>query len=191
MKIIEQILLLGESSKQSKLVIKELEEVLCDYHLKLNPTKHGNGVKPIREGFVKALLKKSGWIKEHGMEIPGMKKKPLDGYKKIGKLRIGLEWETGNVSSSFRALLKLISGLHNDQLDIAIHVLPSKAMYKFLTDRVGNVEELRPYFPIFKLIKINENKTLIILVVEHDEEDINSKLIKKGLDGMSLKRRKS
>jgi hypothetical protein len=190
MKIIEQIYLLGEPSKESKLLIEEIQEAISSYPLKLNPTKKGNGVMPIRDGFVKILVKR-GWIKEHGMEIPGMRRKPLDGYRVFKKTRVGLEWETGNISSSFRAIMKLIMGLNSNQLDIAVLVLPSKKMYSFLTDRVGNIDELKPYVPGFQLIKLDPTKICILIAVEHDSECVDTELVKKGLDGMSLKRRKA
>ena len=189
MKVTERIVLLGRSSKQTKLVLDDLQIVLDKYALKLNPTPKGNGVLPIRQAFVE-ILQKYGWSKEHSMSIDGMKRKCLDGYKVYGKTRVGLEWETGNISSSFRAIMKLVMGLHCDEIDVAIHILPSRAMYRFLTDRVGNIEELRPYFPGFRLIDVKRpNKTFIFVVVEHDSTSDKTVLVKKGLDGMSKKRR--
>ncbi len=188
MKIVETVYLLGKPSSQTNLVLDELKSILGKYSLILNPVKHGNGVKPIREAFVE-ILSQHGWTKEHGMNIEGMKRKALDGYKEFEDCRVGFEWETGNISSSFRAIMKLIMGLNCNELDVAIHVLPSKKMYRFLTDRVGNIEELRAYFPAFRLMNIPESKILIFVVVEHDEECETAVLVKKGLDGMSHSRR--
>jgi len=191
MKVTEKIVLLGKSSKQTKLVLDDLQIVLDKYALILNPTPKGNGVLPIRQAFVE-ILQMHGWRKEHSMSIDGMKRKCLDGHKLFDKTRVGLEWETGNISSSFRAIMKLVMGLHHDEIDIAIHVLPSKAMYRFLTDRVGNIEELRPYFPGFRLLNIGlPNKTFIFVVVEHDETSTEVPLIKKGKDGLSKKNKKN
>lgn len=118
-----------------------------------------------------------------------MNAKPLDACKSFGDLRVGFEWETGNVSSSFRALMKLIKGLVEDQVDLAVHVLPSRALYNFLTDRIGNVTELKPYFSVFSRIAIPEKKALLILVIEYDSLDPHAPLIPKGDDGMSIGRR--
>ena len=124
------------------------------------------------------------------MDLEGMRAKPLDAFKKFETLRVGFEWETGNISSSFRALMKLIKGLVEDELDFGVHVVPSRAFYNYLTDRVGNIREIEPYLNVFSRIRVPAGKSLLILVVEHDLEDIKAKLIPKGLDGMSIGRRK-
>ena len=85
--------------------------------------------------------------------------------------------------------MKLIKGLDEDQLDLGVHVVPSRDFYNFLTDRVGNITELLPYLSVFGKIKLGPKKALAIIVVEYDELDKKAKLIPKGLDGMSIKRR--
>ena len=61
-------------------------------------------------------------------------------------------------------------------------VLPDRNLYKFLTDRIGNYEELLPYFPLYKLMK-PENGILTVIVVEYDEINDNAPRIPKGTDG--------
>ncbi len=189
MRITEEIIVIGTLTSDHNLALSEIRTAIVNSKIILNPTKKGNGVKPIKNGVV-AQLKKMGWTDEHPMDLAMMRSKPLDGYKRHGDLRVGFEWETGNISSSFRALMKLIKGLDENQIDLGVHVLPSRAFYNFLTDRVGNITELLPYLGSFAKIKINSTKTLIILVVEHDSLNEKAKLIPKGLDGMSLVRRK-
>lgn len=58
---------------------------------------------------------------------------------------VALEWETGNVSSSHRSLNKMSLGLLKGVLAAGILVVPSRELYKYLTDRIGNFEELAPY----------------------------------------------
>lgn len=67
-------------------------------------------------------------------------------------------------------------------------VIPSRGLAKYLTDRIGNIEELEPYIPMWSRYPIKEG-LLRIYVVEHDELDPTAPIIPKGLDGMSFRRR--
>lgn len=188
MKIISKYWVLGSESEHHSEALKEISSSIVNTKLVLRPVKKGNGVKPIKDGVI-SKLSKYGWTDEHPMNLEGMRAKPLDGFKSFKDLNVGFEWETGNISSSFRALMKLIKGLIEDQLDLGVHVLPSRAFYNFLTDRVGNISELAPYLDVFSKIQVPKGKSLVIFVVEHDSESNKAKLIPKGLDGMSKKRR--
>ncbi|WP_197484920.1 hypothetical protein [Methylomonas koyamae] len=93
-----------------------------------------------------------------------------------------LEWETGNISSSHRALNKMVLGILKGALIGGILILPSRNMYKYLTDRIGNFQEILPYFPTWKNMEIS-NGYLAIIEIEHDFKDTNAPLIPKGTDG--------
>lgn len=188
MKLVGEHIVTGKKLPAFQKAFSEIENAILKTPLVINPTRKGNGVKPIKLGVIKSL-EASGWTDEHCMELELMRRKPLDAYKKFGKTRVGFEWETGNISSSFRALMKLIKGLVEDQIDLGVHVVPSRALYEFLTDRVGNITELLPYLTVFGSIKLRDDQALVIMVVEHDKESKSAKLIPKGNDGMSLSRR--
>ncbi len=64
-------------------------------------------------------------------------------------------------------------------------VLPSRKIYPYLTDRIGNFEELEPYFDVWRAVAIQEG-FLAIFVVEHDAIDSNVPRITKGTDGRAL-----
>jgi hypothetical protein len=145
----------------------------------------GNGVKPIKDGLMKAL-KKQGWKLEEAVDIataatPG----DLDAvlYTKHGA--VALEWETGNISSSHRALNKMALGILKHKLVGATLVVPSRKLYRFLTDRIGNITELEPYFDLWKSIAC-DNGVLEIVVIEHDAESKRVRRIPKGTSGRAL-----
>jgi len=64
-------------------------------------------------------------------------------------------------------------------------VLPSRKLYPYLTDRIGNYEELEPYFDVWRSVLIKDG-FLAIFVIEHDQVDINVPTIIKGTDGRAL-----
>lgn len=153
---------------------------------KLNPTKKGNGVKPIKNNCI-THLESLGWKAES--KVPGSNLGPLDAvFTNSVKENFALEWETGNISSSHRAVNKLAKEMLDGRLQGGFLVLPSKDFYKYLTDRVGNFPELEPYFSVWSAHKsVLQNHYLAIIEIEHDELDEESPLIAKGTDGRALK----
>jgi hypothetical protein len=147
----------------------------------------GNGVKPIKEMFARLLCKRGEhWKRETEMMIPArVKPGKIDLSTTVNDRIFGIEWETGNISSSHRALNKLAMGLLNSFLIGGILITPTRHMYNYLTDRVGNFEELSPYFPIWKSVPINEG-LLAVIAVEHDEVSKKVPKFHKGTNGRAL-----
>jgi hypothetical protein len=94
-----------------------------------------------------------------------------------------VEWETGNISSSHRSLNKICLGILNEVLEGGVLILPTREMYDYLTDRVGNFEELLSYFEFWEQQPIGG--TLLIIAVQHDGVAPGIPLIPKGKDGMA------
>lgn len=149
----------------------------------INPKRKGNGVKPIKIGCMDHL-EQSGWELEKRLSISSdLRPGPLDAVKELSNQSVfALEWETGNISSSHRALNKMALGIHKEALSGGILILPSRKMYNFLTDRIGNFQEIAPYFPVWKNLNITEGY-LAVIEIEHDDEEEASPLIPKGTDG--------
>lgn len=145
----------------------------------------GNGVTPIKTGLI-LKLKSLGWKDEEPLNI-ATRKKPgnIDAILTNKHGTIALEWETGNISSSHRSLNKLCLGLINGVLIAGILVVPSRNFYQYLTDRVGNWDELEPYLDFWKSITC-ANGVLEIIVIEHDATSTKVPKIPKGTDGRAL-----
>lgn len=145
----------------------------------------GNGVKPIKAAAIKYLAEK-GWRPEHPWPV-GERSRPgnMDAASETSKGLVAFEWETGNVSSSHRSLNKMALGLLSGSLVAGILVVPSRKLYKFLTDRIGNYDELKPYFPLWNATPCQDG-VLEILVVEQDAESFDVPRIPKGTDGRAV-----
>ena len=96
-----------------------------------------------------------------------------------------LEWETGNVSSSHRAINKMALGILKKVLIGGVLIVPTRTMYNYLTDRVGNFRELEPYFPLWQALKVEEG-LLEVIAIEHDGVSKSVPRIPKGTDGRAL-----
>lgn len=148
----------------------------------INPIKKGNGVKPIKEGCMLLLKEQFGWRIET-KQVRGLGK--IDAIRESSHGVVALEWETGNVSSSHRAINKIILGITQETLIGGILVVPTRRLYRYLTDRIGNYEELEPYFPVWCRIPVVEALVMVI-AIEQEAEDERVPLITKGTDGRAL-----
>ena len=77
-------------------------------------------------------------------------------------------------------------GLLDGVIEGGVLILPSREMYQYLTDRVGNFAEIEPYFNVWKNLKIS-NGLLAVIEIEHDDLSEDVPPIRKGTDGRALK----
>ncbi len=146
----------------------------------------GNGVGPIKIGLMEEL-NQQGWKREHRVDIAeGFRLGKVDAVLDTSDGPVALEWETGNISSSHRALNKMALGPLKRTLACGILVVPSRKLYHFLTDRIGNWNELEPYLDLWKSVPC-ENGILEIAVIEHDAESTSVPRIPKATDGRALR----
>lgn len=149
------------------------------------PQKNGNGVVPIKRAF-QSYLKEHGWILESRIDVEAsMRPGPIDATKAIRDRIYAVEWETGNISSSHRALNKMVLGMLKGILLRGTLVLPTRKLYRYLTDRVGNFEELAPYFDVYRAVECDCG-ILSVIAVEHDAVSLSVPRIPKGTDGRAL-----
>lgn len=151
----------------------------------------GNGVKPIKLDFISHLVQR-GWedvqTKNEGSSGSSSKKRKPGSHDAIYKIdgkSFAVEWETGNISSSHRAINKMALGILKGELIGGVLIVPTRELYKYLTDRVGNYEELEPYFDLWQTIPCGEGY-LGIFAVQHDDTSYDVPRIPKGTDGRAL-----
>ncbi len=96
-----------------------------------------------------------------------------------------VEWETGNISSSHRSINKMALGILKKTLIGGALIVPTRKMYQYLTDRIGNIQELEPYFPLWNALDVDEG-LLLIIAIEHDNISNDVQRIGKGTDGRAI-----
>jgi len=152
----------------------------------------GNGVKPIKDGFVTTL---------HGMRWELEKRAPLrsgvnpadkgsrpgafDCHRALGGgfAPFVVEWETGNISSSHRAINRMALGILEGYVSGGILIVPSRELAQYLTDRIGNEPELQPYFVLWQQWTLAQTAYLAVVTIEHNDVSMNVPRIPKGTDG--------
>jgi hypothetical protein len=153
---------------------------------------HPNGVLPIKVPMI-AHLESCGWETEALPELPVgfegrdvLKTGDLDALLLDGDRYVGFEWETGNVSSTHRAINKLLDGISRGTLSGGILALSMRATQRYLTDRVGNFEEIAPYFEFWSRYPVADG-ALRVYGVDYDQLDPSVPHIPKGRDGRALR----
>ncbi len=148
-----------------------------------NSEKNCNGVVPLKEPCYQKLEDHFGWYREKPLAILKKKGGPIDIYKlfssKEEHLAVGIEFETGNISSAHRSMNKLSLGVRRKELDLAVLLLPMHKLSYYLTDRVSNYEELLPYFPLIADIPF------IFIGFDVEKYSETATRLPKGSDGMS------
>lgn len=183
-----------EQSLAYKLIEKEIESSIQAVKYPdgsdgfyLNNSKKANGVLPIKNGFI-AELDNLGWKNEKICDS-NIKDRNFDSSKCLGNSKyFGVEWETGNIASSHRSINRILLAAKDGLIEGGAIILPSREMYRYLTDRVGNFQEIAPYFPVWqdqKYAYISRNQCVLIKVfeIEHDGLSPNIPPISKGTDG--------
>jgi hypothetical protein len=113
-------------------------------------------------------------------------------FQTEGEFATAVEWETGNISSSHRSLNKLCLALMGGIIDAGVLVVPSFKLYPHLTDRIGNIRELQPYFHFWSRFGTLVDRGLLAVVeVEYDglQKSVDQRdFVPTGTDGNSPNR---
>lgn len=142
----------------------------------------GNGVKPIRACFIKDLRSRGWKIEGKAKNAVNQALGDFDAVLPGPEGPIVVEWETGNISSSHRSMNKLTMLVADGVISAGVLVVPSRKLYVYLTDRIGNIRELEPYFRLWKSVPCRSG-VVEIIVVEHDAESFSVPRIPKGTEG--------
>jgi len=159
-----------------------------------------NGVGYLKSRFLEHMTNDEGWVSEgmvqlkRGAIAPNLQLYPslqshvepvtstFGGFDFVtsGKdgAKVAIEWETGNISSSHRSMNKLAIALQSGIIEAGVLIVPSRALYDHLTDRIGNISELSGYLGMWAGLGASiERGLLAITVVEHDELTVPSRMI--------------
>lgn len=167
-----------------------------------------NGVKYLRKRFLKHMTLEEGWKAEVSVDLNRERDQPpiqlypsLEEYREPitsdfggfdfvtrgqSGVRMAIEWETGNISSSHRSMNKLAIALQSGIIEAGILILPSRLLYEHLTDRIGNISELSGYLAMWAGLRESvERGVFAVTIVEHDEltDDESHPYLPVGSDG--------
>lgn len=148
----------------------------------IRPERKGNGVVPIRKEFIVELKKRKWTVEGKAKNKLGQNLGSFDAVIPGPDGVIVAEWETGNISSSHRSMNKLTMLVADHVIAAGVLIVPSRKLYVYLTDRIGNYQELEPYLKLWMSVPCKSG-VLEIVVIEHDAESKDVVKIPKGTDG--------
>jgi hypothetical protein len=157
----------------------------------------GNGVVPIKNGFANAIERRGWELEKRAPQarnavdavVKGSRPGAFDAhltFRRGGPQPFVAEWETGNISSSHRAINRIGLGIKEGYVSGGVLILPSEHLAPFLTDRIGNEPELRPYHPLWREWRLSPFSYFGIVAVEHDRTDWSVPRLPKGSDGRAV-----
>lgn len=91
------------------------------------------------------------------------------------------------VVDGHRSLNKMMMLLACGMVVAGVLVIPSRDMYQYLTDRIGNIAELEPYLDHWRNNFRCDQGYLEIIVIEHDGTSLDVMRIPKGTDGRAAR----
>lgn len=153
----------------------------------INPVIDGNGVVPIKRQFA-ANVSALGWRLEE--QFPRFSDEEIRKRRRPGAVDAALdlgdydlppffvEWETGNIASSHRAMNKMALALKQGLISGGMWVVSSGTLAPYLTDRIGNYPEFEPYFSLYSDLEV-ELGYLSVASVEHDHTSHEAPFIEK------------
>ncbi|MYM35468.1 hypothetical protein GTP38_14120 [Duganella sp. FT94W] len=175
-----------------------------------------NGVAYLRSHFLRNMLELEGWTSEGDVDLDKERQQPAillypscEHYREpitsgfggfdfvtttLDGLKVAIEWETGNISSSHRSMNKLAIALKTGIIQVGVLIVPSRDLYSHLTDRIGNIAELSGYLEMWESLRPKDGKGLLaITVVEHDalSDDPDLPYLPTGSDGRANQARKT
>jgi hypothetical protein len=149
----------------------------------------GNGVKPLKDGFL-------GHLASRGWQTADRKNpKLVDAVLRDGHRWFGVEWETGNISSSHRAVSRVMLAVMEAETEkhgVCVGgclVVPTANLAQYLTDRVGNWEELAQYHDLWCAMSESERWPgghFSLHAFEHDDESFDVPRMGKATDGRAF-----
>ena len=142
----------------------------------------GNGVGPIKNEFITELRKLKWTIEGPAKNAVDEALGDFDAILPGPEGNVVVEWETGNVSSSHRSMNKLTMLVADGIIAAGTLVIPSRKLYVYLTDRIGNYPEIAPYLKLWKSVPCSKG-VLEIVVIEQDAESFDVPRIPKMTDG--------
>ena len=145
----------------------------------------GNGVGPIKTEFMNQLRKNEWTLEGAAKNSVGQGLGDFDAVIAGPDGPVVVEWETGNISSSHRSMNKLTMLVSDGVIAPGTLVVPSRKLYIYLTDRIGNYRELEPYLKLWKCVPCKKG-VLEIIVIEHDAVSRNVPRIPKSTGGRAL-----
>jgi hypothetical protein len=171
-----------------------------------------NGVGYLRSSFLQHMVNAEKWEPEGDVDLSKNRNQPaiqlypsLERYREpitseFGEfdfvtttadgVRVAIEWETGNISSSHRSMNKLAIALKAGIIQAGVLIVPSHELYIHLTDRIGNIRELSGYLEMWESLRVTvERGLLAITVVEHDELSTVIPYLPTGNDGRAAQGR--
>jgi hypothetical protein len=148
-------------------LIDEIGRIVTGFDLRVLEKRNDNSGKEVRKVLDERFRKAGGWLKEErgAGDIDWIKRIEVNG----STIAVGVELQVSGRGggSHLTDIIHLRAGLaesEDGRIDVAVMVVPTDLLAKYLTDRVEGVSQVRKYLRQMKA----EDLPLLLIAIEHD-----------------------
>jgi hypothetical protein len=149
-------------------VFDEIGRILTGFTLLLREKTDANSGAEVRKVLDQRFQNAGGWVKEERRtgDIDWIKRLTVDGVT----VAVGVELQVSGRGggSHLTDIIHLRAGVaepDDGRIDIAVMVVPTDRLARYLTDRVEGLTQVRKYL---KQMKADEDLPLILVAIDHD-----------------------
>jgi hypothetical protein len=148
-------------------VMAEIANIIGGCRLDVFPTRNMNSGKVVREMLDAEFKRAGGWLKEErgGGDIDWIKRIIVNG----STIAVGVELQVSGRGggSHLTDIIHLRAGLAESEdarIDVAVMVVPTDLLARYLTDRVEGITQVKKYLRQMRA----DDLPLLVLGIEHD-----------------------
>jgi hypothetical protein len=148
-------------------VMAEIANIIGGFRLDVLPTRNMNSGMVVREMLDDEFRRAGGWLKEErgGGDIDWIKRLIVNGHT----IAVGVELQVSGRGggSHLTDIIHLRAGLaeaDDARIDVAVMVVPTDLLARYLTDRVEGISQVKKYLRQMRA----DDLPLLLLGIEHD-----------------------
>lgn len=144
-------------------LLSEIRSVLTDFHLEVEEKRDRNGSATLRAILDQRFRQASGWVQTKTGGVDWVKRQAINARPRY--ISIGVEIQVSGRSDLLSVdLIHLRAQLLQGKIDLAVLVVPSDTLGKYLTDRVAKWSEATRHIRMAR----GEEMPFILMAIEHD-----------------------
>jgi hypothetical protein len=144
-------------------LLEEVRTIITGFQLNIQEEKDSNSAGIIRSMIDVRFVAAGGWIQRKSGGVDWMKRQEINGRPRF--ISVDVEVQVSGRSDLVAVdLIHLRKQLLQGEIDLAVLVVPSDRLGKFITDRVATVSQTKRHIDMGRF----EDMPFILMGIEHD-----------------------
>ena len=144
-------------------LLKEVRTIVTGFPLNIEEKKDSNSAGAIRSMIDERFVAAGGWTQKKSGGVDWMKRQPINGRPRF--ISVGVEVQVSGRSDLVAVdLIHLRKQLLQGEIDLAVLIVPSDRLGRFITDRVATASQTKRHIDMGHF----EEMPFILMAIEHD-----------------------